>query len=70
MAEPLHDEQEQRKYQILKTEALPLDMLELIVYCLGNRVLPYVDQATKSRAAPDNPEHVKSTKRIDRDYAL
>jgi hypothetical protein len=51
-------------------KALPLDVFELFMNCLGNRMFPYLDEAFENRAAPDNPEHVKSTKSIDRDYAL
>jgi hypothetical protein len=45
-------------------------MFELLLNFLGHWVLPYLGEAAKNRAATNDPEHIKSPKRIDRYYAL
>jgi hypothetical protein len=64
------DEQKERIYQILEMEALPLYVLKLALNSLGHGVCRQASQPPDNLAAANDPEHVESAKRIDRDYAM
>jgi hypothetical protein len=61
-----HYKEKERKYQILEAKSLPLDVLKLSRYKTGCWAFEYAVQACEYRTAPDNPEHIESTQRINR----